>query len=163
MQFHGQLRRHHRGRRIEAPASGSISGCTFRDNSAGSLGGGGIAVYVGALTITNSTIADNSTSGPGGGILVYLGTLTADNDTIADNSASSGGGIASDPGSTLTIGNTIVAGNTATTSGPDVLGTFTSQGNNLIGETDGSTGWVSSDLTGTVAQPLDPMLAASGQ
>ena len=59
----------------------------------------------------------------------------------------------------MTIGNTIVAGNTAATSGPDAFGTFASQGNNLIGETDGSSGWVGSDLTGTVAQPLDPLLA----
>ena len=43
---------------------------------------------------------------------------------------------------TVHLGNTIVAGNTASTSGPDVNGTFTSEGNNLIGKTDGSTGWV---------------------
>ena len=61
-----------------------------------------------------------------------------------------------------TIGNTIVAGNTATTSGPDALGTFASLGNNLIGETDGSSGWVGSDLTGTSAQPLNPLLAPLG-
>ena len=42
------------------------------------------------------------------------------------------------------------------------LGTFTSQGHNLIGETDGSSGWVGSDLTGTVAQPLNPLLAPLG-
>ncbi len=150
------------GGAISSTGSGSISGCTFRDNSAGSHGGGGISVYGGALTITDSTIVDNSTSGPGGGIHVYAGTLTAVNDTISDNSASSGGGIASDPGTTLTIANTIVAGNTATTSGPDVLGSFGSQGTNLIGATDGSTGWVGSDLTGTTAQPLDAMLAPLG-
>ena len=62
----------------------------------------------------------------------------------------------------MTIGNTIVAGNTAATSGPDALGTFASLGNNLIGETDGSSGWVGSDLTGTIAQPLNPLLAPLG-
>ena len=139
---------------------GSISGCTFRDNSAGSVGGGGISVFVGALTITNSTIADNSASGPGGGIFVYLGVLKAEDDTISGNGAATGGGIANEPGSTASIGNTIVADNTATSSGPDVVGTFASQGHNLIGETDGSSGWLSSDLTGTVEQPLDPLLAA---
>ena len=36
---------------------------------------------------------------------------------------------------------------------------LTLQGNNLIGATDGSSGWVGSDLTGTVAQPLNPLLA----
>ena len=59
----------------------------------------------------------------------------------------------------VTIGNTIVAENTATTSGPDAFGTFASQGNNLIGETDGSSGWIGSDLAGTIAEPLDPLLA----
>ncbi len=39
---------------------------------------------------------------------------------------------------------------------------MTSLGNNLIGETDGSSGWVGSDLTGTIAQPLNPMLAPLG-
>jgi hypothetical protein len=47
-----------------------------------------------------------------------------------------------------------VAGNTATTGGPDAFGPVTSLGHNLDGVTDGSTGWVSSDLTGTgAAQP----------
>ena len=40
--------------------------------------------------------------------------------------------------------------------------TFVSQGYNLIGETDGSSGWVGSDLTGTIASPLNPMLAPLG-
>ena len=62
----------------------------------------------------------------------------------------------------MTLGNTIVAENTAATSGPDGFGTFASQGNNLIGETDGSSGWVGSDLTGTIAQPLNPLLAPLG-
>ena len=48
-------------------------------------------------------------------------------------------------------------------SGPDVIGgTFTSQGHNLIGKTDGSSGWVGSDLTGTIASPLNPLLAPLG-
>ncbi len=34
-----------------------------------------------------------------------------------------------------------------------------SQGTNLIGETDGSSGWIGSDLTGMIAQPLNPLLA----
>ena len=62
----------------------------------------------------------------------------------------------------MTLGNTIVAGNTASTSGPDAFGTVASQGNNLIGKTDGSSGWVGSDLTGTIATPLDPLLAPLG-
>ena len=148
------------GGAIAASATGSISGCTFRGNVSNALGGGGICVSVGVLTITNSTLVDNTATDQGGGILVHVeGTLKAENDTIADNIAVTGGGVAIEPGLTVTIGNTIVADNTGTSSDPDVFGTFASQGHNLIGKTDGSTGWVSSDLTGTVAQPLDPMLA----
>ena len=62
----------------------------------------------------------------------------------------------------MTLGTTIVAGNTAATNGPDVFGNFTSQGHNLIGKTNGSSGWVGTDLTGTIAQPLNAMLAPLG-
>ena len=41
--------------------------------------------------------------------------------------------------------------------GPDVFGAVLSLGNNLIGQTDGSTGWLTlgqlSDITGTNANP----------
>ena len=93
------------------------------------------------------------------------GTTTLTNCTVSGNSAGdTGGGLYNhdSPYSTLTIGNTIVAGNTATTSGPDAVGTIASQGNNLIGKTDGSSGWVGSDLTGTIAAPLNPLLAPLG-
>ena len=39
---------------------------------------------------------------------------------------------------------------------------MTSAGHNLVAETDGSSGWVSSDLTGTAAHPLNALLAALG-
>src|SRR5207244_1350030 len=69
---------------------------------------------------------------------------------------------------TPTFINTIIAGNTASNRGPDVGGTannpqsVTSSGNNLIGKTDGSTGWIGSDLTGTIASPLNPLLSSLG-
>ena len=63
----------------------------------------------------------------------------------------------------MTVGNTIVAENSAAVSGPDAFGAFGSLGNNLIGETDGSSGWIGSDLTGSAAEPLDPLLAPLGQ
>ena len=62
----------------------------------------------------------------------------------------------------MDIGNTIVAGNTASSTDPDVYGTVTSAGHNLIGETDGSSGWVSSDRTGSTASPLNPRLGTLG-
>jgi hypothetical protein len=39
-----------------------------------------------------------------------------------------------------------------------VAGPVTSLGYNLVGQADGSSGWVGSDLTGTSASPLDPLL-----
>ena len=67
----------------------------------------------------------------------------------------------------MNVADSIVAGNTATGTGPDAFekaGTsFASQGTNLIGETDGSSGWGASDLQGTVAMPLDALLATLGK
>ena len=73
----------------------------------------------------------------------------------------SGGGIFN-TGNRLDIKSTIVAANTAfnaSAPAPDVSGAFTSQGFNLIGKIDGSTGFpAGTDQTGTIASPLDPML-----
>jgi hypothetical protein len=53
--------------------------------------------------------------------------------------------------------NTILAGNAAP-SAPDLSGTVTSQGHNLIGDGTGGSGYVSTDLVGTAANPIDPKL-----
>ncbi|HSK62854.1 MAG TPA: choice-of-anchor Q domain-containing protein, partial [Pyrinomonadaceae bacterium] len=61
-----------------------------------------------------------------------------------------------------TVQNTIIAQNVG---GPDTSGSFTSLGNNLIGNADDSTGFHSGDLTGNTATPLNAMLgplAANG-
>jgi hypothetical protein len=57
-----------------------------------------------------------------------------------------------------TLANTIVVGN----NGDDVNGTVTSLGNNLIGDASESSGWTSTDLTGTDANPLNPELSPLG-
>ena len=119
--------------------------------------GGGLYNDQGTTTLTNVTISGN-TATYGGGI-DNGGTATLTNCTISGNSADqSGGGIYSQyyGYGTVNIGNTIVAGNTAAT-GPDIEAPVVSQGNNLIGNTSGSTGWVSSDLTG-----INPLLAPLG-
>ncbi len=135
--------------------------CTVSGNT-----GGGLLIGLGSTTLTNVTVTGNTTTGNGGGINLRDGNspFTMINCTISVNTASTGGGFyAYDSGGytgLVTVGNTIIAGNTATTS-PDVYGTiFSSQGNNLIGKTDGSSGWVASDLTGTIAAPLNPQLGA---
>ncbi len=147
----------------------TLTDCTIRGNSASAHGGGVEATYVGnhTTTLINCTVSGNSASDGGGGFTNGGGATDLTNCTISDNSATnSGGGLCAVNGSdgtgTTTLANTIVAGNTATTSGPDTSGTFVSEGHNLIGETDGSSGWAASDLTGTIAKPLDPMLAPLG-
>ena len=146
-----------------------MTNCTISGNSTTGQGGGFfISNGPNSTTLTNCTISGNTSVSDGGGLLNY-GNTTLTNCTVYGNTAGGyGGGLhidpASNPESIVTFGNTIVAGNTTGTSGPDVFvsGSVVSQGNNLIGETDGSSGWVGSDLTGTVAAPLDAVLAPLG-
>jgi CSLREA domain-containing protein len=153
----------------------TITDSTISNNSAsgGSSGnfGGGIVNFGGTLTITDSTVSGNSASGSanfGGGIFNSHddfnngGTLTITDSTVSGNSASGnfsqGGGI-SNNNSPVNARNTIVAGNTGAPNSPDAFGTFTSQGHNLVGISDGSTGFnQTGDQTGTSASPLDPKL-----
>ena len=135
----------------------SVVGSTISGNTA--VNGGGIANGApDTLSLTNDTITGNSVTGSGGGLFDY-GTTTLADCTVSGNSAANGGGLSDSGTNSEILANTIVAGNTATLSGPDAYGTFISDGNNLIGETDESSGWIGSDLTGSMAQPLDPMLA----
>src|SRR5262249_7475199 len=96
----------------------------------------------------------------GGGVQNLVGsTLTLVNCTISGNSATNrAGGLAS--GGTATLMNTLIAGNTAAT-GPDAVtnAAVTSLGYNLIGQTHGSSGWIASDLKGTIASPPNPLLS----
>jgi hypothetical protein len=140
-------------------SSTTVTNSTFSDNSA-AFGGGGGGINNdnrSTLTVTNSTFSGNS-GGAGGGI-VNSGTLTVNNSTFSSNSGGAGGGIGNF--GTATLKNTIVAGNSAEFGGPDVNGTFTSEGYNLIGKSDGSSGFTdgqNGDQVGTAASPLDPML-----
>jgi len=137
----------------------TMTNCTLSGNSA--FLGGGVA-NAGTLTMTNCTVSGNSATVRGGGVEnVGAGTVTMTNCTLSGNSSPNGGGLFN-MGSPLHVGNTIVAGNTASVSGPDVQGSVASQGHNLIGKTNGSSGWVGSDLTGTSANPLNPLLAPLG-
>ena len=67
------------------------------------------------------------------------------------------GGLHTPSGST-TMQNTILAANTASLSSLDVAGTVSSEGFNLIGVTNESSGWIASDRKGSFAEPLDPKL-----
>jgi hypothetical protein len=139
---------------------------TVSDNQADGAGGGINNPFdfnqTPTLNVTNSTISGN-TSGMGGGGIFGGGTTSITNSTITGNLASTntGGGITS-PAGTTNVKSTIVGLNTAP-SAPDVSGNFFSAGFNLIGKTDGSTGFtVATDQTGTIASPLDPKLDPNG-
>jgi Novel STAND NTPase 1 len=101
--------------------------------------GGGIS-NDGTLTLFNSTISDNIAQGLGGGIL--NGGATAQTEMIfctiyGNTSTEGGGGIwngATNSASQLVMRNSLVAGNKAP-AGPDILGDLTSQGYNLIQNT----------------------------
>jgi CSLREA domain-containing protein len=130
----------------------------------GTGGSGGAGIFNGAvLKLINSTVSGNSTGGiggHGGGIYNNGSAITLINCTISANTAftQEGNGVYLSPFSgTATIQNTIVAQNIG---GPDTLGTFTSQGHNLIGNADNSTGFTGSDLVGTTATPLNAMLGS---
>ena len=137
----------------------------------GTARGAGIFNDAGLLTLTNSTVSGNTATGAGrGGGIYHRGqpgvSLVLVNTTVANNSTGAGGiggGIYEQnslSGSGISVFNSLIATNNAP-SGPDIFvssATLTSQGHNLIGKTDGSSGWVASDLTGTVADPFDPML-----
>ncbi len=158
------------GEVIACYGGGAITNSTFSGNHA--YQGGGI--FVGGTSTTNTTTISNCTfygnisSWQGGAIYVIgSGATTVTNCTIAGNTAVIGGGIAA-YGGTLNVSNTICAGNTSP-SGPDVFiaaSPFTPQvtslGNNLIGKTDGSSGWIGTDLTGSIASPINPLLDPNG-
>jgi hypothetical protein len=138
--------------------SATLTNCTVSGNTTTGGVGGGIfnSGATSTLTLTNSTVGGNSAPGDVGGGLCNLGIATLMNCTVSGNSATGGGGVFNNLG-TLTLGNTIIAGNTGGTE-PDAQGVFASRGNNLIGKTDGGSGWLKSDRKGTAAAPLDAKL-----
>ncbi|HEV7572978.1 MAG TPA: choice-of-anchor Q domain-containing protein [Thermoanaerobaculia bacterium] len=130
-----------------------ISGCTFSGNT--TLGAGG-AIVANARTgatigIENSTFSGN-TADFAGAFYAQEGTTDLRNVTITANSARRAGGGFNNPGpaTRVVLRNSIVAGNTVTLPGDtDCSGPVLSNGYNLIGSTDGCTGLVGSDLTGS--------------
>ena len=145
---------------INSPTGPAISlfSCTVSDNAAPNSSGGGINNGSNVFNIDNSTISNNHCSGSGGAVR-NVGGLYITNSTLTANEAGTGGGISNDGFSRLT--NTIVADNFAP-DGPDLQGNFSSPyGSNLIGRSDGSTGFINGlngDQVGTTILPLDPVL-----
>ena len=152
----------------------TVTGSTIYQARAVTNGGGIYNADFASLNIINSTIYGNDAAAfpagrnlASGGGIYNRGALNVSNSTISGNSAdTAGGGIYDDSQATgnVTVKSTIIAKNIGTGSDPDVAGSFTSQGFNLVGKNDGSAGFnTTTDLTGTIASPLDPKLAGSLQ
>jgi CSLREA domain-containing protein len=172
----------------------SATGAIGSQGFPGGQGSGGAisTTSVRTVNVTNSTISGNSATGgigvglpgggqaTGGGIFSGGGTLNVTNSTLSGNSASGGAGLQGGPGgpgsgggiytiASSSVKSTIIANNTASTSSPDISGSFTSQGFNLIGKNDGAaTSFpagnpnANNDIVGTGAAPVDPKLDPSG-
>ena len=150
--------------------STEVSNSTFIGNTAGNNGGGIFngklainpsGIYNGIVTVSNTTLSGNSAGNNGGGISNSK-TLTLVFSTLKLNQALSGGGVFLDDSTSATVRNTIIAANLNSTDGvnPDVSGSFTSNGYNLIGDSTGSTGFDDiGDIVGTGDNPIDPRLA----
>lgn len=143
----------------------TLTNVTIAGNQSASDGGGIFNDQTAVLT--DVTISGNSAQDGGGLDSNFHGEIvtTLNDVTIANNSAvNNGGGVWNDGSAAqLTLANSIVANNTVTGSvsvGPDVRSAITSSGYNLIGETDGSSGWQSSDHTGSIASSLNPELGS---
>jgi CSLREA domain-containing protein len=150
----------------------AITNCTISNNQTlgGTDGGGGIQVDSGKLTLANSTVSGNVIGQSSGGANnaggIYVSgnvlALSVTNSTITDNQAvnpgaNNAGGIYAQ--SALNVRDSIVAGNRNNTNVPDVAGTFTSGGFNLIGNRGAVTSFnLISDQTGTAAAVRDPLL-----
>ncbi len=110
----------------------TINQITVQNGVTDTVGGG---IYnAGTLTVTSSTIADNSALGAsgstyGGGIYNDFGTLTVIDSTISGNYAdTSGGGIGTNgASSTVTVTNSTISGNSADVDGGGIynIGTLT--------------------------------------
>jgi CSLREA domain-containing protein len=145
-----------------------ISGNTTGSNGSSGQGGGGAGIRnTFILKLVNSTVSGNtvgSTDSPGltnaGGGISNWTTMTITNCTITGNTASNNiNGVAGNfsDSNTTTISNTIIAQNGSAGS-LEVDGPFASLGHNLIGNGEGATGFVASDLVGTMATPINALL-----
>ena len=140
-------------------ATTTLIDCTLRRNSAGNSGGG-VFQNAGRTTLINCTLSGNSAIS-GGGLYNNLGNTSLINCTVSGNLAVQGGGL-TDSGDlgfppTITLTNTIVA---AQVRGADILVQYglVTGSYNLIGDGSGISDGVS-NLLGTPANPIDPLLA----
>jgi hypothetical protein len=146
----------------DAAEGGGIYNSGFLDIRFSSLDGNHASVYyayaagggvynLGVANISDSTFAynyaQNQLDGAEGGAIDNSGTLRLTNFTVSANgSFEVGGGIYSAFQATLALRSTIVAGIIALYEYPDLYGTLTATGYNLFGNSQGGSGYDSTDL-----------------
>jgi hypothetical protein len=140
---------------LSATATVTIRNSAIVNNTSAGVGGGIYNFFGSNLTLVNTTISGNTAAGWDGGAIWTYAPLTLLNCTVANNSAVRGGGIAVRASTTVSVQNTILAGNTASVSDPDLSGALSTSGHNLIGNTQGGSGFATTDLLGA-----DPLLDA---
>jgi hypothetical protein len=125
-------------------------------------GGGGLLVSgSGTVNISNTNFFRNKALAGSGGAINYSGSATMSLNTvdiILNQASVKGGGIFHGASGTVRLQQTIAAGNTAPV-GPDLSGTFVSQGHNTVGNGSGETGivnGVNNDKVGTASHPIPP-------
>ncbi len=114
----------------------SISSLTITGGNGSSSGNGGGIGNQGALTLTDSTIFNNSADGSFGGGIQNLGTLTLTGSTIFGNTAFNGQGAGIFNAGTLTATNSTISSNAALGGGAgggifNIVGALTLTGNTI--------------------------------
>ncbi|GAB4534686.1 MAG: hypothetical protein Tsb0014_21080 [Pleurocapsa sp.] len=128
----------------------------------GQNSGGTGAIYNdgGFLSISNTTMTDNGFAGIGAIVNTAGGELKLTNSTITNNN-SFDAAVFNGEDSTAAIASTIIAGNSGEIipERDDIIGTFISNGNNLIGNSNGGNGFDEpTDIVGTADNTIDAKL-----
>jgi len=114
----------------------NMTGGEINGNSTGSgiSNGGGVYVYSGSATLTETQVISNSASISGGGLYVYTGTLSMTGGGINSNSAaSSGGGVFVGFGSATLTGTQVISNSTSGSGG----GVYINEGSGALSMTGG--------------------------
>ncbi|QGQ28433.1 hypothetical protein F1729_07100 [Gimesia maris] len=114
---------------------------TVSNNVASNDGGGLFNNSLVVGDIVNATISGNEALNGAGIYNTEEGAMEITNATVFNNAATTGGGIFNETDGSVSVVNTIIAGNSATVVSSDLMGVFSSNGNNLIGDQAGSSGF----------------------
>ncbi len=144
------------GGAIYATGNNTLTNSLYTANYASS-NGGAIYTSLSGSSINNNTFYNNTASmGDGGAIYNATGALNITFNTFNHNAGLDGGGIfipSSNPNGLSTLGSNIVAGNSGSPGADISANQFSSSGFNLVGNSNGATGFVASDQLN-----VDPML-----